>query len=154
MRNHIIRIFATSVATLTLSGCSFLVEIILYNNSDSRIEVCNLSHTNQRCQIIEPRSFNRILLVADRKIDSWEYSISQTGKTRIYNFAFEPYPAQASDIYCEGFLIEQCDIPLQYESDSLLYWAGNSQELPVVSFPDQPPGFPVAPEALKLKGSE
>ena len=153
MRNHMIKLLTVLIISTTLPGCSFLVEMILFNNSNSSIKVCNLNHTNQNCQTIEPQSSNKILLVADRKTNAWNYSIttsskeSKESKESIYSFAFEPYPAQASNIYCRGFFMKSCDIPLQYESDGLLYWAGKNQELPIKNFPNQPPGFPVAPDA-------
>ena len=147
MRNHMIKLLAVLIIALTLPGCSFLVEVIFFNNSNSSIKVCNLNHTNQNCQTIEPKSSNKVLLVADKKINAWSYSITASGKESIYSFAFEPYPAQASNIYCQGFFMKRCDIPLQYESDGLLYWAGKNQELPTKNFPNQPPGFPVAPDA-------
>jgi hypothetical protein len=142
-----IRLTTIFIATLSLSGCSFLVEVILFNNSDSSIEICNLNHTNQRCQIIEPKSSNKVLLVADKKANAWSYGITKLNETKVYSFAFEPYPAQASNIYCQGFFMKKCDIPLQYEPNGFLYWAGKNQELPTIIFPNQPPGFPVAPDA-------
>lgn len=147
MRNHMIKLLTTLIIAATLSGCSFLAEVILFNNSNSRIEVCNLNHANQNCQTIEPKSSNKVLLVADRKVNTWRYSIATPNIEGIYSFVFEPYPAQASNIYCQGFFMKKCDIPLQYESDGLLYWAGKNQELPTKSFANQPPGFPVAPDA-------
>lgn len=38
-----LRLFSVLATTLALSGGSFLVKIILFNNSDARIEVCNLN---------------------------------------------------------------------------------------------------------------
>ena len=147
MRNHMIKLLATLIIAATLSGCSSLAEVILFNNSNSRFKVCNLNHTNQNCKTIEPKSSNKVLLVADRKINAWRYSIATPSKESIYSFVFEPYPAQASNIYCQGFFMKRCDIPLQYERDGFLYWVGKNQELPTESFANQPPGFPVAPDA-------
>lgn len=147
MRDHMIKHLATLILAIVLSGCSFLVDVILFNNSSSSIKVCSLNHSNQRCQIIEPKSSGKLLLVADRQINSWSYSIKTLAKDDIYNFAFEPYPAQASNIYCQGFFTRKCDIPLQYENGGQIYWVGKNQELPTKSFPNQPPGFPVAPDA-------
>lgn len=140
-----LRLIAVLAATLALSGCSFLVDLILFNNSDARIQVCNLNQTVPTCEIIEPKSSRKILLTGDKPAPSITYSIKGSGEERTYRFVFEPYPAQASEIYCQGFFMKRCDIPLQYEPDGLLYWAGKDQVLPVERFPAQPPGFPVSP---------
>lgn len=144
--NAMLRLFAILAATLALSGCSFQVEMVLFNNSDARIQVCNLNYTVPICKIIEPKSSLKILLTGDKLSPSIIYSIKGSGEERTYRFDFEPYPAQASEIYCQGFPMKRCDIPLQYEPDGLLYWAGKDQTLPVERFPAQPPGFPVSPD--------
>ncbi|MDU9414899.1 hypothetical protein [Pseudomonas sp. zfem005] len=141
-----LRLLAVLAATLALSGCSFLVEMIVFNNSDARIQVCNLNYIVTICEIIEPKSSLKILLTGDKPAPSITYSIKGSGEERTYRFVFEPYPAQASEIYCQEFLMKRCDIPLQYEPDGLLYWAGKDQVLPVERFPAQPPGFPVSPD--------
>lgn len=145
--NKPLKIIAMLITTLLLSGCTVLVEVALFNNSDSAIEVCNLNLNNKECKTIEPQSVKRILLVADKSVTSLKYSITKSNDTNIYTFNFKPYGTLASDIYCKGFLAKNCDIPIQYENNGLLYWAGQDQEFPAKNIPNQPSGFPVAPDA-------
>jgi len=141
------RSIVSIVVLLILQGCSFLVDLALFNNSDESIVICNLNLKEPSCLTMGAKTLKKVLLVADQSASSWRFSITREGKKGIYEFEFGTYPEHASEIYCEGVFQKRCDIPLQYESDGLLYWGGKSATLPVVNFPEQPMGFPVGPSA-------
>ena len=147
MRYMKIRYILLVLTALSLQGCSFLVDLAFFNNSNEKIEICNLNLKETSCQSIEPKTLAKVLLVGDQASESWRFSIAGKGEKRIYEFKFGPYPEHASDVYCEGILQKRCDIPVQYESNGLLYWGGKSTKLPVSEFPNQPQGFPVEPSA-------
>jgi hypothetical protein len=147
MRGHMLKIAAMLIIALSLSGCTVLVGVALFNNGDSAIEVCNLNLKNKECKTIEPQSFKKILLISEGPVSSLKYSITKSNDINIYTFNFKPYGALASNIYCADFPAKSCDIPVQYENNGLLYWAGQDQELPAKNLPNQPLGFPVAPDA-------
>lgn len=130
-----------------LQGCSFLVDMVFFNNSEDSVEVCNLNLIEPSCQVVMAKSLSKMRIVGDRPESSWRISISQGNKKGIYKLVFRPYPEDASEVYCEGFIRKQCDIPVQYEPSGLLYWGGKNSELPVEVFPNQPRGFPVEPSA-------
>ena len=146
LNKMIIRFLAIFFLTNILSGCSFLVSMVLFNNSDSTITVCNLNHTNIACQSIKPDTFEKVLLVSDKQSYAWRYSIDNGGETKKYSFVLGAYPEHASNVYCKGILQKKCDYAIQYEQNGKLYWAGKDNELPVDIFPEQPMNFPVAPD--------
>ena len=126
---------------LSLSGCSYVIDLVVFNNSDLDIEVCNLNYIERDCEIILSKEVAKISLIGSKPAKFWSYSINK----KIYEFSFGPYPEHASKVYCNGFIQKKCDIAIQYESTGLLYWAGKTSKLPVKIFPDQPKGFPVEP---------
>ncbi|GAB1620529.1 hypothetical protein AAOGI_05790 [Agarivorans albus] len=140
-----IRAFQLICTSIMLQGCSFLVDLAFYNNTASNIEVCNLNLEESVCQQINGGTLAKVLLVGDKSAKSWRFSIESGGNVNFYDFEFGPYPTHASDAYCEGFIQKRCDIPVQYEVNSLLYWGGKNKALPVRKFPAQPRGFPVEP---------
>lgn len=140
-----IRVFLLICTSILLQGCSFLVDLAFYNNTGSRIEVCNLNLEESNCQQINGGALAKVLLVGDKPARSWRFSIEASGEVGIYEFEFGAYPTHASDVYCEGLVWKRCDIPVQYEANGLLYWAGKKKEFPVLQFPKQPGGFPVEP---------
>ncbi|GAA5215730.1 hypothetical protein ACFSJ3_10830 [Corallincola platygyrae] len=141
-----IRLCVLSVSLLFLQGCSFLVEIALFNNSDERIEICNLNMQERLCQQIDAQTMSKVVLMGDKPSEQHRFSIESKGRIGIYEFVFdEPYPTHASDVYCEGLIQKQCDIPLQFEVSGELYWAGKKARLPVDKLPPQPKGFPISP---------
>ena len=138
-----IKLSAILIVGLSLSGCSFLVELALFNNSGQDISVCNLNHSNKPCQTISNNAIGLVTLISNKAASNWSYSIND----RVYNFNFGSYPEHVSNIYCSGFVQKRCAISIQYQNNGLLYWAGKNQELPVDNFPNQPEGFPVEPNA-------
>ncbi len=147
MRKNKIRVLLILTISGLLQGCSFLVDLAFFNNSNDRIEVCNLNLKAPQCQSIESKSMSKVLLVADMPSNAWRFSISRSSGKGIYDFSFGPYPEHASEVYCVGFIQKRCDIPVQYEEDGLIYWGGKEVRLPVEKFPNQPKGFPVGPNA-------
>ncbi|BFM12667.1 hypothetical protein R50072_28200 [Simiduia litorea] len=131
------------ILSLTLSGCSFVVDIMLFNNTDSSIEVCNINNSEHPCVPIASHEMGSVAMINSVKTDSWIYRIN--GK--VYGFSFGTYPEHASEVYCKGFIQKRCAIPLQLEPSGLLYWAGKNSKLPVSNFVNQPKGFPVGPGA-------
>jgi len=142
-----IRYTALVLASLSLQGCSFLVDLAFFNNSDENIELCNLNLNESSCQKIEPKTLAKVLLIGDEPAEYWRFTIAGREEKEIYEFKFGLYPEHASDIYCDGIFQNRCDIPVQYESNGFLYWGGKSTKLPVSEFPNQPQGFPVGPSA-------
>jgi len=130
---------------MSIQGCSFLVDMAFYNNSDHPIEICNLNLTTPKCQTIQAKTLAKITLVGNKKMDAWNFSISSGKAKKMYTFKFGQYPEHASEIYCDGVFQEICDIPIQYEQNGWLYWGGKDKELPVREFPKQPKGFPAKP---------
>lgn len=143
MREIMIKSSAVLIACLGLSGCSFIVELALFNGSGSEVEVCNLNHDKRPCQVIPDGEVGKIDLIGTKAANSWNYSINDL----IYSFVFGTYPEHASNVLCHGVIQRRCAIPVQLESDGRLYWAGKDNELPVSEFPEQPEGFPVEPGA-------
>ena len=130
-----------------ISGCSFLVDLVFFNNSDRNINVCNLNLRVPACVNIKPRSLEKIQLVADKPGTAWHFSIDNGKVTKTVSFPNAMYPELASEIYCEGILQKMCDIPIQYQPDGLLYWGGRSNELPTKNLANQPRFFPIEPSA-------
>ena len=147
MRNMKIRDAFLIGSTVLLSGCSFLVDLAFYNNSEEDIEVCNLSLNEPRCNVIAAGALEKVLMVADRPATFWRFSIRKGEKKEAYEFPSGRYPELASNVYCEGFLQKRCDIPVQYESSGRIYWGGKTGKLPVADLPNQPKGFPIEPGA-------
>lgn len=138
-----IRLSAILIGSLTLAGCSLLVELAIFNRSGADIKVCNLNHEDRPCQIVPDGEIRMVNLIAAEAADSWRYSVDGLP----YSFSFGTYPEHASNIYCKGIFSRRCAIPVQFESNRHLYWVGKDQELPVKTFPSQPKGFPVGPGA-------
>ena len=126
---------------LSLQGCSFAVNLAFFNNTEATIEICNLNKTEHNCYKVGSNTLIKIPLIASVQLGKWKYSINQ----KEYNFKFGVYPEHASNFYCSGFIQKRCDVPVQFESNGLLYWAGKESQLPVKNFGMQPLGFPVKP---------
>ena len=141
------KIIGLFLLATSLQGCSFLVDLAFFNNTDTPVEVCNLNLTTPKCQTVQAKSLEKITLVADKQVFAWTYSISQGSKKGVYEFEFGQYPEHASEVYCHGLFMRVCDIPVQYEKNGMLYWGGKNNELPVQVYPEQPEGFPVKPSA-------
>ena len=141
------RVAILTLSALLLPGCSFLVDLALFNNSADSIEVCNLNLNEPACQTIMPRALEKVLMVGDKPATSWRFSVRIEGEMKIYEIPSGRYSELASDVYCEGIFQKRCDIPVQYEPDGRLYWGGKSNRLPVVNIPEQPNGFPIEPSA-------
>lgn len=124
-------------------GCSYLNSIALFNNTDSVIEVCNLNLKTPACYVALPKSLIKISLAGDIPLDAWHLKINKAQKTSHYKLKFSPSFQYKSNIYCSRIISEKCDITIQYEENSLLYWGGRSKTLPIQDFPEQPIGFPV-----------
>ena len=145
MCKRMIKIVAILIVLLPTQGCSFLVDLALFNNSENTIEVCNLNLETPSCQIIKAKELGKVSLVSDKASELWRYEIKVEEKSYTYEFKFGPYPAHASDVYCKGIIQKRCDIAVQFEKNGFVYWGGKSLELPVKEFPNQPEGFPVEP---------
>lgn len=143
----IIKNLLVIAVALASQSCSFLVDLAFYNNSNEEIEICNQNLEKPSCQSIRSKSLAKVPLVGDQPTDLWRFSIEKSGLVRAYKFGFGQYPQHASDVYCDGIFLQRCNIPVQYESNGLLYWSGKSEPLPVTKFPDQPQGFPLEPDA-------
>lgn len=130
---------------ILLQGCSSMTNMALYNNSDQPIQVCNLNVSNTPCVTVDPQSMEKIALKSERDSGMVAYSISQQGYTGIYELQGGTMPEYTSSVYCSKLYPRYCDIPVQYEQDSVLYWGGRENRLPYSEIPWQPIGFPVAP---------
>jgi len=142
----IIRLIVISLLLVSIQSCSFVVDAILYNNSKSKIEVCNLNLKEPKCILLGAKSMTNIPLVGDIPKNEWGWSIKNDSIEQEYWFSFAQYPEHASNKYCSGVIQKKCDIPLQFEEDGLLYWAGKDTKLPINKFPKQPYGFPIHPK--------
>ena len=127
-------------------SCSFIVDVVLYNNTNNKIEVCNLNLKETKCILIDSKSSAKISLIGDIPKNEWGWSIQKENEINEYWFSFGRYPEHASNKYCTGTIQKKCDIPLQLEETGLLYWAGKDAKLPISEFPKQPNGFPVTPQ--------
>ena len=125
----------------SLQGCSFVVNLAFFNNTDFPLEICNLHKTKPNCYSVDSKVLITIPLIANVQSDTWKYSINN----KVYSFLLGEYPKYSSDVYCTGFFWKRCDIAVQFQPNELLYWAGKSMALPVKSFALQPNGFPVKP---------
>jgi len=145
-KNMVKKYFLILLLFVSLQGCIVLVDLAFYNNTDKKIEVCNLNLKEPACQTILAKSLVKVPLVGDIRLDAWYLTIKSKKSSLLYKIKFPgQYPELASNIYCQGIFNNRCDIPAQYEENELLYWGGKSQELPVKEFPEQPKGFPVKP---------
>jgi hypothetical protein len=118
----------------------------LYNNTNNKIEVCNLNLKETKCILIDSKSSAKIPLIGDIPKDRWNWSIQREKGINEYWFSFGRYSEYASNKYCTGTIQKKCDIPLQLEENGLLHWAGKDAKLPINEFPKQPNGFPVKPK--------
>lgn len=143
MRKLVMKHLPIILICLMFGGCSFVVELIVFNNTDASIEICNIYNSDRPCVEIASRDVGTVPMINDKKSDSWAYMIDK----KIYRFEFGTYPEHASEVYCKGIIQKRCAIPLQFESSGLLYWAGKTSKLPVSNHVNQPRGFPVEPGA-------
>lgn len=128
-----------------LQGCSYFNSIAFFNNTEQRLEICNLNYQTPICYISTPKSLIKITLAGDISTDAWSFSIRKKKKVFYYKFNFSSYTQYASTLYCSKILGHKCDIAMQYEEDSYLYWGGRSEPLPITHLPEQPIGFPIIP---------
>lgn len=142
----IIKLIILTLLLVSTQSCSFVVDAVLYNNSKSKIEVCNLNLKETKCVQVNAKSMINIPLIGDIPKDEWGWSIQKESEIQEYWFSFAQYPEHASNKYCTGAIQKKCDIPLQFEEDGLLYWAGKNTKLPTSEFPKQPNGFPINPK--------
>lgn len=140
-------LLALLISAASLQGCSFLVDLALFNNTSTPIEVCNLLRSPVTCTVIPSKALGKVTLSAQMAAPQWRYRISHDNESSVYEFQFAPYPEQASEVYCHGLFSKRCDIPVQLEESGLLYWGGKTRQLPIQEFPDQPLGFPVRPHS-------
>ena len=136
-----VKLIILVLLVFSLQSCSLVVSIAFFNNTKTSLDICNLHKAEQNCYKVASEALIKIPLIASVQIEQWEFSINK----KVYGFKFGVYPEHASNIYCTGIIQKRCDIPLQFESNELLYWAGKESRLPAKSFGAQPLGFPVKP---------
>jgi hypothetical protein len=144
-----IKLIIILLLLFSAQSCSFIVDVVLYNNSNSKIKVCNLNLKETKCVLVSAKSMVNIPLIGDIQKNEWGWIIQKESEVHEYWFSFEVHPEHSSNKYCTGVIQKKCDIPLQLEEDGSLYWAGKDTELPTREFPKQPHGFPINPKKNK-----
>ncbi|MBW2417877.1 MAG: hypothetical protein JRH19_04995 [Deltaproteobacteria bacterium] len=115
------------------SGCTSMVSVKLYNNSDSvvRITAYNSTHTVGQGDVREFGWPSR----------GGEFEIAN--RERVLRFR-GPGMEQVPEAYCSG-PGDACGLRLQLDSDRLISILLPRQEWPIPRFASQPLGFPLAP---------
>ena len=141
-----VRLIALLVLALTVSGCSQLLSLALYNNTAATIQVCNLHRRGNACQVIPPRSIAGVLLVADERSASWQFRISSGDSARNYELGAAASLWELRSGHCMGISQKPC-VAVQLQPNGLLYWVDSANSVRSGSMPPQPQGFPIAPGA-------
>lgn len=109
-------------------------DIVLYNNTQSSIRLCEHREHESKCSDIEPKS--------QEKISIKNIHALSINKDYIFKISREVLSElQRSEIYCESK--ERCLYAFQLENGNLIYSLRPSQAFPVTEFAKQPRGFPL-----------
>ena len=129
----------------SLSACSVIWRVEIFNNSGRVIEVCYEPVPSRSCVTILANSSAEFLNHAD-ETSPWNLRVQADGRTYVYDFTVAGKPEFAWDHICHG-MNPRCDVALQLEPNLELHWVEKPRKLPADEFPAQPDGFPVTPTA-------
>lgn len=109
-------------------------DLVLYNNTQSTIQLCELREHESTCSELPPHS--------DKKVSIKHARIFTINKDYFFKLNRETLSElQPSEIYCEKQV--RCLYALQLESDNLIYGLTRGQTFPATEFTKQPDGFPL-----------
>ena len=143
MQNKLLKYIAITLCIL-LQGCSVPACLLIFNNSEDRIVVCNVNRSPSVCTPIESYASGRMALVADSPVNSWRITIERGETTKSYSLKGTLFREVT---VCDGM---QCDIPLQYDGTESLHLLSKPTGLPAKDSPVQQAGFQIMPDVLQL----
>ena len=140
------RAFTIFCLVFILTNCSYVPYLVLYNNSDEKITVCEINKEQAKCTEIVPKTYEKISLSSSSLDELDSYKIQTATRTFSYNFAFIlGNPSEISSQYCDGLIWKRCNIAAQYESSGKIYHVGRDNLFPIKNLLDQPLNFPISP---------
>ena len=144
--NILCRVFVLLIS-LNISSCSYTPSIMLFNNSDGPIELCNLAHDRTECATVRAGFAGPVWFLRGGKYFDSRFTVAKDGETNLYETSLKSPYDLVSKSFCRNLIIEECFIALQLQNDGLIFWAGRDSFPPIKDFPDQPDGFPARPAA-------
>jgi len=111
------------LSVLILPGCSQLLTLDVYNNTSTRVEVCNPLRHKDPCVVIGPRAAAPMLLTADDSTSSWQFRIKSDDGTHLYSFGAD---GSLRPLRSKRCMLHKPCLAVRIESDGLLYWADSS----------------------------
>ena len=130
----------------SLSGCSYISSLVIYNSANESIEICKLVLNESDCIIVDSKKENKIRLVTHQP-GVLKYSVKSSTGFKTYILNFDSNFDYLSKRYCKKLNKSFCDVAVQYNENETFIWAGRNEKHPISTVPEQPFGFPIQPDA-------
>ena len=130
----------------SLSGCSYIPSLVIYNSANEPIEICKLVLNETECVTIDSKKEKKIRLVSNQS-GALKYSVKKDNELKIYVFNLSTNFNYFSEQYCGKLNKSFCDVAIQYNENETIIWAGKNEKHPISKVPEQPLGFPIKPNA-------
>lgn len=114
MKNSLILLSA-----LLLQACSYTANIVLFNNADSDLVLCN-RELQDDCVAIASREVGRIDMISNNP-DTFRYSITSGSFSGKYTLILSTDIDYISKVYCLKTNASFCDIAVQFNADNKCY---------------------------------